>query len=88
MGAKPCHRAISSEDKQHGQRSNDRRTGGAKVGKPVRRTNKSGLQPPQTQELKCGRRRGAHTATPDTKPYALTVATARLRKCFQEAKLW
>ena len=45
--------AVSSDEKQGREGSDHRRTGGAKVGKPVRRTNKSGLPPPQTQEHKC-----------------------------------
>jgi hypothetical protein len=78
--------AVSSKEENEGQHANDAGMGHAKVGKPVRRTH-SGLLPPETQVLSA-LQTGAHTATPDTKTVCLSYSGARLRKCFQEAKLW
>ena len=83
----------SRQVKQRGYGGNRDGTRQNEMGKPVRRTFQPGLQPPvMAWRPKTGLRireatlvSDAHTATPDTRPYALETSRERLRKCFEKA---
>lgn len=83
----------SSQIEQRGDGGDSHGTGESKMGKPVRKTMKSGLLPSAISvRPKNGLKvrettlaSGTHTATPDTKTVCESYIGGHLRKCFDKA---